>query len=131
MSMQFIDRRPFKERSTGALVRIAVESYASRRAWNAIHVLHFRGTRDVLEAGKRLCRSPKSIEREIGAHILAQLGVAKKTFLPETVKVLIRLLSDKVDDVVVSAGIALGHRGSPKAVPHLVRLKRHKNHMVR
>jgi len=131
MSTRIKDRRHFEERTTRALVRIAVESYASRRSWKAIRVLHFRGTRDVFEGGKRLCQSQNSLEREIGAHILAQLGVTKKTFMAESVKILVCLLGDQVDDVVVAAGVALGHRDSPKAVPHLIKLKNHKNHLVR
>jgi HEAT repeat protein len=118
-------------RSTEELLKIAVSDFGSDDAWSAIGVMHSRGSGKEFEAAKKLCFSSNSSERQVGAHILGQLGWGKKTFLEESVSILITLLKDSEEGVIVSAASALGHRGSEKSIPHLLKLKNHSNPDIR
>ena len=57
------------------LIQIALNEEDEDKAWDAVTVLQFRGTQEVLEAAQRLCESRNPEERELGANILGQLGV--------------------------------------------------------
>ena len=101
-------------------------------AWDAVVILHYRGSREVLEAAASLCDSPCPLERKLGADILGQLGVPDRTFPEECTAVLIELLKHESDDEVLqSICVALGHIGAPEAIAELVELKSHPCVMVR
>jgi HEAT repeat protein len=101
-------------------------------AWEAVTILHFRGTREVFDAARQLCASECPQERTLGANILGQLGVPNRTFPKESVKVLRELLDlERGETVLDAACIALGHTADPIATPLLVRLKTHPSAGVR
>jgi HEAT repeat protein len=118
-------------RSTADLVKCALATDDEDEYWSAIAALHFRAGPEEVAAGIRLCQSLDADERRIGVNILAQLGWEKPTFLDETVPVLIERLADSDEDVIAAAGIALGQRGDPRAIPHLIQLKSHLNPDIR
>jgi HEAT repeat protein len=119
-------------RPTHEFVTMALTDPDENTAWQAVVMLHFRGTREVFETARRLCASECPRERTLGANILGQLGVPNRAFPKEAVKVLRELLDVETDeDVLDAASIALGHTPDASAVPSLVRLKRHPNDRVR
>lgn len=114
-------------RSTSTLVNIAISRFETKKAWDAIHILHLRATREIFEVARRLCTSPIAKEREVGLNILAQIGGGKPVFLKQSVSLLIERLQDRSVRVVSAAGAGLGHRDDPRAIPHLIALKNHPN----
>lgn len=126
-------RRPEDPRSTAELISISLRGEPDDdRALDALHLLHWRGTRDVLEAAAHLLRSPLPHERGRGADILGQLGIPERTFPEECVRLLLELLRRETEPVVLeSAATALGFFHDPRAVPALVKLKAHPDAAVR
>lgn len=101
-------------------------------SWEAVTVLHFRGSREVFDLASALCRSPCEGERTLGANILGQLGIPDRAFPKESLQALLDLLeSEKEVEVLNAAGIALGHLGDPESIPALCRLSAHPNAQVR
>jgi HEAT repeat protein len=94
-------------------------------------ILHKRGSIAEFEAGARLAKSADTFERQAGIAILGQLGCGDRTFLEESLPLLIAALADSSDDVVADAAIALGHRHDPRAIPALIALKNHASESVR
>ncbi|NTX01879.1 HEAT repeat domain-containing protein [Myxococcus sp. CA040A] len=119
------------ERSTEALIQASLEGEEDdERAWAAIRVLHFRGTRDVLDAALRLLDAPSAKARGRGADILGQLGASSPGSVPvfteERGEALLGLLRREEDPaVLLSAGAALGHLREPRALSELIRLASH------
>jgi HEAT repeat protein len=70
-------------RSVEELVRLALTEPDEDAAWEAVSVLHSKGSREVLAAAKRLCDSDSADERQLGANILGQLGMPGRTPLVE------------------------------------------------
>jgi HEAT repeat protein len=126
-------RRPEDPRSTAELISISLRGEADdERALDALHLLHWRGTRDVLKAAAHLLRSPLPHERARGADILGQLGIPERTFPEECVRLLLDVLRRETEPAVLeSAATALGFFHDPRAVPALVKLKAHPNPAVR
>jgi HEAT repeat protein len=126
-------RRPEDPRSTAELISISLRGEPDdERALEALHLLHWRGTRDVLEAAAHLLRSPLPHERGRGADILGQLGIPERTFPEECVRLLLELLRRETEPAVLeSAATALGFFHDPRAVPALVKLKAHPDPAVR
>lgn len=124
---------PYKNdrRSVKKLVQIAVSKFETKKAWNAIHVLQWRATREVFNSARKLCASPMAKEREVGVNVLAQIGAWRPVFLGQSVSLLIERLQDRSVHVVSAAAVGLGHRNDPRAVPHLIALKNHPNSGVR
>lgn len=101
-------------------------------AWNAVIMLHFRGTKEVFDAASQLCISECPRERTLGANILAQLGIPIRSFPLESVALLQNLLPIENDDSVLDAiCIGLGHIHDPTVIPALVQLKTHTSGKVR
>ena len=86
---------------------------------------------DEFQIASTFCASEDPQRRELGADILGQLGWAKRTFLSESVAVLIGLLSDTDLSVVYSAAMALGHRQDPLAISPLCMLVDHPDPDIR
>ena len=128
------DRNPsFAEdpRTTEELIQTALADPESQQAWHAIRVMHVRGSEREYEAARQLCESDKAVERELGVHILGQLGSQNIAFLEESLPLLFARLDDPAEDVIAAAGFALGHRRDPRAIPRLIRLKDHTNPDIR
>lgn len=122
-------------RPTVELIRLALDHKADDYddvGWNAVVILHYRATREVLEAAQKLCMSLIAKERVLGADILGQLGVRERAFPEESVTVLLDMLNEERDpDVLCSVGVALGHQRDPRAIEPLCKLKNHPDDRVR
>lgn len=119
-------------RPTAELINLALTATDDDALWDIIPVLHYRGTREVLEAGQRLCRSSCPQERELGAHVLAQLGVDERAFPDESIRTLLGLLRDDEEPRVLEAAlVALSHNGDARIVPAAAHFKSHADADVR
>lgn len=108
--------------------RLAIES---EDADVSLALVHFRGGRTEFDLGARYARSADSLDREVGADILAQLGWNDRRFPDESVAILLALLHDPAPRVISAAATALGHRQDPRAIPELLPLLRHPDPSVR
>jgi HEAT repeat protein len=133
-----MDRASHRDtRSTATLVKAALaeagqEDDLPTGETPAMAVLHARGTKDVLEAGRALCGSKEPKLRALGAEILGQLGSPDRTFPEECCDALLAVLKDEQNTaVLVSVLFALGHLGNRRAEPHVIALRKHKEEMVR
>jgi HEAT repeat protein len=100
--------------------------------WEPVTVLWHRGSADVLEAARKLCRSGDPKERELGANILGQLGSKSDALHEERLQALLSLLDGETEPQVLAATcIALGHLYDVKAHKSLVRFKDHPDEDVR
>jgi HEAT repeat protein len=119
-------------RATHELITLALTELDEDAAWDAVVLLHYRGTKEVFDAARRLCASTCPQERTLGANILGQLGIPKRSFPRESVGLLRRLLEvERDEDVLDAICIALGHIHDPTAIPSLARLKAHPSDQVR
>lgn len=99
--------------------------------WNYIAEIHYRGRRFEFEKAKELLTSKDALWREIGADILGQLGYKSKSFIDESVTLLLGLVNDENEDVIRSVLYALGHRYESRCVPYIVKYAKHKNKEIR
>ena len=122
-------------RTIDELVQCALTEPDEDRAWDAVGVLHFRSTREVLDAAMTLCASSVAKERELGANILGQFGCFEQQpypFFDETVERLLAMLPGEEDPDVLSAiGVGLGHRHDSRGIEPLSTLKNHPHEDVR
>jgi len=119
-------------RTNEELLHTALTQEDEELVWDAIGVLHLRGSPDTLEAARQLCASQDANDRRVGADILGQLGKEENKFHEESVTILLDLLEREQDpDVLNSAAVALGHRKDPRAIEPLIRLKNHPHEDVR
>jgi HEAT repeat protein len=119
-------------RSTHELISIVLTGADEDTAWEAVTVLHWRGTREVFDAARQLCASECPKERALGADILAQLGIPERSIPDEALAILTGLLQrDQENDVLSSAAFACGHLHDARAVGALVKLKNHSHEDVR
>jgi HEAT repeat protein len=119
-------------RSVEELVRLALAEQDEDVAPEAVTILHYRGSREVLEAATRLCASERTDERQLGANILGQLGVPNRTFPGECFEILAAMLARETDpNVLECIGVAFGHLADPRAIELLLPLKSHANSDVR
>ena len=118
-------------RSTAELVDIYVDDPESDEAIDVLAVLHERGGEEEFAAGRELVTSDDPEERMAGADLLGGLGLDDRTFLEASVELLLPLLQDADPEVVQAAAIALGHRGSPRAIEPLLELVGHPDPDVR
>lgn len=118
--------------STDELISDALAEQDKDRAWEAVTLLHRRGTRDVFDAASSLCRSDCIYEKTLGANILGQIGVPKRTFPRESLPILHALLDSEADsDLFQAACMALGHIHEYGSIPHLVCFANHPSDVVR
>jgi HEAT repeat protein len=113
-------------RSTHELLTIALTAEDEDTTWEAVGVLHWRGTREVFDAARQFCASPCPRERAVGADVLGQLGIPERSFPDESLAILTELLKlDQPVEVLSSAAFACGHLHDARAIDPLVRLKNH------
>jgi HEAT repeat protein len=119
-------------RTVAELVRAALQSADEDEAWRAVRALHWRGSREVLEAALALCLSASPRERAWGADILGQIGVEERAFPEECFRAVDRLLrEDAAPEVLAAAAHAMGYLGDARGVPALARLAGHPREDVR
>lgn len=119
-------------RSIEELVRLALTEQDEDASREVVTVLHYKGSREVLEAAKRLCVSESADERQLGANILGQLGMPDRTFPDECFEILAAMLTKETDpNVLECIGVAFGHLKDPRAIELLLPLRRHANSDVR
>jgi len=119
-------------RSTEELIRLALTERDEDMAWESVTALHFRGTREVLEAAELLCDSDLPTERELGATLLGQLGVPERTFPDECFDCLEGMIQSEDDpDVLQAIAIAFGHLDDPRCIEILIPFKNHPSDIVR
>ena len=100
--------------------------------WDAIRVLHLRGTREVFDAAEPLLAGACAFERAVGARILSQIGSPEQPFAVESNALLCRALAAETDEgVIVAALFALGHIRHADGVPTLLRFADHSGAEVR
>ena len=104
-------------------------------AWEAVRVLHLRGTSEVFEVAKRHCGSANPKARARGLSVLAQLGAGKpdadRPFIADSVSIAIDHLRDSDQEAVRSAAWALSHLGTQHAVSALIAVRNHPDSDVR
>jgi len=106
-------------------------AFADDSADLSLVLVHYRGAIEELALGAEYAGSADPLDRAVGARILGQLGWGDRTFLEESVSLLVAMLDDPVEDVVSEAATALGHRKDPAAIPALLKLTAHANPGVR
>jgi HEAT repeat protein len=100
--------------------------------WNAVAALQWRGTLEVFNRADRLCQSPCSVERRLGADILGQLGCPDRSFPKECTQVLLKILEREENKKVLCAIlVALSHHQAPEAVGPVSRFRHHADDEVR
>jgi HEAT repeat protein len=119
-------------RSVEELVRLALTEREEEAAWGPVTLLHYKGSREVLETAIRLSMSTEARERKLGADILGQLGVPERTHPDECFGTLSTMLEGESDsDVLESIGVAFGHLRDPRAIPLLFPLRSQTDSRVR
>ena len=117
-------------RSVAELVRASLRDN-EHAAWDAVGALHWRGTREVLNAARNLCRSDDPFRRARGADILGQLGIPDRTFPNECFASLSDLLAESDDRVLFSVILALQHLDRIRAAPLVLPFMHHVNDNIR
>lgn len=119
-------------RSTVELVQIALNEFSDDAAWQAVTVLHWRGTQEVLEHARQLAQSRCNRERRLGADILGQLGIPDRTFPVECTDILFRMLSvEEEAEVLPSILIALSFQNCSGEISRVIRFSDHSEPEVR
>lgn len=120
----------FDPRPVPQLIDIALAS-EDDGSWEEIAALHWRGTREVLEAAVALSVSELASHRALAAEILGQLGVPNRTFPTECFAALSSLLEDLDNRVISSAIYALGHLDAKGAAERILPFGSHADANVR
>ena len=130
--LNYVYEKRNEYRSVEELIRIALTEQDEDADWEAVTVLHHKGSREVLEAARRLCASDIADERQLGANILGQLGMPDRTFPDECFEILAAMLAKETEPSVLECiGVAFGHLGDTRAIELLLPLQRHANSDVR
>jgi HEAT repeat protein len=119
-------------RITEELVDLALSELSDELAWQAVTVLHWRGTEEVLQCARRLSASSCNRQRRLGADILGQLGVPDRTFPVECTDILSGMLSAEEDAQVLSSIlIALSFQDCADAISLIIRFSYHPDPAIR
>jgi HEAT repeat protein len=124
---------PFRKRSSGQLVRIALRGWGGDRCWRAIPELQMRGSPETLKLAQSLAGSSSWRRRALGLYIASQLRQRSpdarfgsvEFAVEETQRLLLAGLHDRHVEVVRAAVSGLGHRPHAAALADLVRLADH------
>ena len=126
------ERRRNDQRPTEELIRTALAEEDEDAAWEPVVILHYRGSPEVFESARDLCKRDNPRKQILGADILGQLGIPERTFPEESLAILLGTLDTEEDsDVLAAAAMALGHIRDERAIEALVRMKNHPSENVR
>lgn len=119
-------------RSVEELISVVLSEHDEDVAWDAVTALHWRGTAEVFDAARRLCRSGCPVERKVGADVLGQLGVPDRTYPGESSRVLLDMLKTEQDAIVLHAVlVALSHIAHGDSTPAVLHFCDHVSSDVR
>ena len=119
-------------RSVEELISVVLTEHDEDVAWDAVTALHWRGTAEVFEAARRLCKSDCSVERKVGADLLGQLGVPDRTYPDKCSNVLLNMLKTEREAIVLHAVlVALSHLAHGDSTPAVLRFCDHADSDVR
>jgi HEAT repeat protein len=119
-------------RSVNELFLVALCESDEDRVWYAKIALQWRATREVLDRALELCKSFCAFERGLGADILGQLGVPKRSFPEECLRMLLDMLErEQHSDVLRAILVALSHLGQPESVLPALRFRHHVDSDIR
>ena len=93
--------------------------------------VHRRGGAEELALGAECVRSFDPLDRQTGAYLLGQLGTRDRTFLAESLDLLLPLLREMDEEVLEEALYALGHRREPGVLPEILRFRSHRSPRIR
>lgn len=121
---------------------LAIEDLDDDERWRIVRRLQERTDRVALGAACRLARSAARDERILGLDILSQLGVKavdgsqaelerSRTFVAETVPLVLTAMSDEDSDVIGSAIAAAGHLRDTRLLAAALRHDRHPSAEIR
>ena len=97
----------------------------------SLALVHYRGGEEEFRLGELYAKSNDPLDRAVGADILGQLGWQERTYLQESLGILVSLLNDSDEFVIYCACCAIGHRGDAKSIAQLTRFAEHKNAQIR
>ena len=105
--------------------RMLTDDYDDESAWEAVRALQLVGSREVFDRAAAWCSSENPLKRARGADVLAQIGSTSEhpgnKFPDESFSVISALVKKEGDSLpLLSALCALGHIGSPLAIPLLL-----------
>lgn len=120
-------------RSDEALIRQALQDDDDNdEVWDAISLLHRRGSEAIWHRAAAMTRSEHPLERRRGFDILAQLGVPDRERPEETLALIVDALEHEQDPAVLaSAAVAVTHRSDERAAVALARHRGHPDARVR
>ncbi|HSR99953.1 MAG TPA: HEAT repeat domain-containing protein [Kofleriaceae bacterium] len=122
-------------RSDEALIRLALQDDDDdddTEVWDAIGLLHLRGSDAIWQRAAAMTRSEQPLERRRGFDILAQLGVPERQYPEETLALILDALEHEQDAAVLSsAAVAVTHRSDERAAAPLARHRNHPDAVVR
>src|SRR5437870_12568441 len=100
-------------RESNTLAALAIAAPDTDAAREAVAIIHYRGTSVEFTIARELALDSDPTARCMAADILGQLGWDERTFLEESVDILVDLLNDPDPVVVACAANALGFRNHP------------------
>ncbi|MHB1456338.1 MAG: HEAT repeat domain-containing protein [Armatimonadota bacterium] len=124
----------YRKKTTDELVKVALEQEDFNDYWNAVMVLHLRGTLEVFDSARELYLSEDENKRVLGIDILGQLGSPDRPFITESTEILLYMLSKETSPLILSAiATAIGQSANhdPRFVQPLIRLKPHEDAELR
>ena len=123
---------PLQKEPTNKLIELALAAEDEYVVDDCFFTLEYRGTLEVLVQATQLTQSENLPEKYLGINILGQLGIPKRTFPDQCLKILLDLLKVETNpDVLCCIGISLGHLNDPRAVKPLIEFKNHSHQDVR
>jgi HEAT repeat protein len=118
--------------STPELIRRALQAPDPDTYWDYVMILHYRGTREVLEAARALSRDANPAARSLAADMLSRLGAGKHPFPVEAGDTLLQMLETETEPVVLrDIGVAFADMHDDRALEPLLRLQHHPDPDVR
>lgn len=115
----------YDDTPSDVVVRAYRESIEDDSKNGSLALVTYRGTIVEFNIARQYIYSADPLDRATGADVLGQLGWDDRTFLEDSIELLVPLLRDPDDYVVYCAAVALGHRSDPSVIPHLVDMVNH------
>ncbi len=132
MTSRRVERAKSDARPSAKLVQAALKNKDDEAYGDIVAILHARGGDTEFRLAKELCAGSETPKRLLGIEILGQLGWSDRTFLEESVDLLVEMLQTEDDPALLRClAIALGHRSHLNAIPALLKHKTHPDASVR